>query len=337
MESEAVAMAPPLPAGGSALRAMAAAVARFGSTSLGKFFTVVHLLPRVRVLSVLCLLFSLTLLGACVPASLPPVVKLALIAPFEGPSRPLGYAVLDAVHLRLEQWNASGQTPRVELIALNDDGRAELAARLPAQIAVDPAVWLVLGPPQGHTAAAAIPQLAALGLPTLALAPLPDDTPAPVVPFAGRYSDLQTVLAPYAGRAGIVWSLPLARPGIWIGDPLSLAEMLAADPDAIPAAGAVAGEEAFAAWREAGAGPLVWAAAVPALPVAFAGAYEARHGAPPTPAAMLAYAALDAALPHLAQSTSRTDLGRRLAQLSPPPYQVFQRESESCCQPLAPP
>ncbi len=99
-------------------------------------------------------------LGACtLPGSTPPVVKIGLIAPFEGPSRPLGYSVLNGVRLRLQQWNDAGNSPRVELVALNDNGDPDLAAQLPAQLAIDPDVLLVLGPPQGHTALAALPAL----------------------------------------------------------------------------------------------------------------------------------------------------------------------------------
>ncbi|NUQ36609.1 MAG: amino acid ABC transporter substrate-binding protein [Caldilineales bacterium] len=290
----------------------------------------------------LWLLSVALILTACAPRATPPVFKIAIIAPFEGPSRPLGYSILHAVRLRVQAWNASMPAPKIEIIALNDDGDPELAARLPAQLALDPAVLLVLGPPQGHTARAALGPLAAWGLPTLALAPLPGEdehtgppAPAAVIPFAGDDSRLAAALADVAGAAAVAWQLPLATPSIWVGDPLTLAELLITRPELAAAAGSVAAEPALVAWAPLPEGGLIWAAAAPAaLPADFIAAYTAAAGEPPTPMAGLAFAAVDAALPLLAQNQERAALGLALAELPLPPFHRYLRSADACCQPL---
>ncbi|MBX7235846.1 MAG: ABC transporter substrate-binding protein [Caldilineales bacterium] len=275
-------------------------------------------------------------LGACANRGAPPVVKIGLIAPFEGPSRSLGYSVLHAVRLRIQQWNDAGNVPRVELVALNDDGDPALAAILPDQLALDPDVLLVLGPPQGHTALASLPKLADHGLPTLSLAPLPDALPPGIAPFAGTGSRIAQALAASAPDATSTWQLPVTTPGIWLGDPLTLADLVKTRPDLVPAAGSVAAEEAFGIWAGDGAEGLVWAMAVPAtLPTDFTSAYEQLAGAPPTPMAALAYAAADEALALLARHKSRPDLVQALVSVPLPPVQLFRRQGGACCVPLS--
>jgi len=53
----------------------------------------------------LILLLLVLLTSGCKDTASPKVIKIGLIAPFEGPSRPLGYDVLYAVKLRVKQWN----------------------------------------------------------------------------------------------------------------------------------------------------------------------------------------------------------------------------------------
>ncbi len=279
-----------------------------------------------------------TIIGLAVAGcGAPRVVKIGLIAPFEGPSRLFGYSALYAVRLRLQEWNEAGGAPRVELVALNDDGDPTLAAALPAQLTIDPDVLLLLGPLQSHTARAALPALVKSGLPTLSLAPLPAHPPSTIFPFAGTAAALQSTLASHAPQVAPAWNTPLAGPTIWLGDPLTLAELRRTTPDLVPAAGPVAAEPAFAAWAGAAANGLIWAAATPAeLPDDFATRYEQMAGAPPTPIAALAYAATDAALRLLAAHRTRSDLGAALANLHTPPLRVYQRTADFCCSPVEP-
>lgn len=271
-------------------------------------------------------------LAACLPASTPAVVKIGLIAPFEGPSRPLGYSILFAVKLRLQEWNASGQSPRVELVALNDDGDPALAAVLPAQLAVDPDVLVVLGPPQGPTAVTAWPALAAAQLPTLSLVPQPDAFTPPIFPFAGREREVSAALQARDITAPLAVSLPVTRPVVWMGDPYTLAQLLQNQPGKVAAAGSVALEDAFVAWAGDAAANLTWVMAAPApWPPPWADAYEQLAGTPPTPMAALAYAATDQALRKLSFVSDRSSMADALRQVSGPPLQVYRRSAQACC------
>jgi len=278
------------------------------------------------------------LLGACSPpGSTPPVVKIGLIAPFEGPSRPLGYSVLNGVRLRLQQWNDAGNSPRVELVALNDNSDPDLAAQLPAQLAVDSDILLVLGPPQGHTALAALPALTENELPTLSLAPLPDDSSLWVEAYAGVDADLQAALAHYALDGPVKRQQPLAEPSIWVGDPQRLAEIVSTRPNMVLAAGVVAAEPAFAARAGAASDGMIWAFATPEnLPPDFADSFQALAGSPPQPISALAYAATDNALKMIAEHQERTALASSLRYIPTPPIQVYQRHGDDCCMLLTP-
>ncbi len=127
------------------------------------------------------LLFAIcSLLASCsLPGDAAPIVKIGLIAPFEGVGRPFGYAVLPAVKAALAEANASGQLGRyrVALVAL-DDGLAPRAAAAQARaLAQDADVIAVLGPWESATAQAATPILAQAGIPALVAAPLTSSLP----------------------------------------------------------------------------------------------------------------------------------------------------------------
>ncbi len=102
------------------------------------------------------------------------VVKIGLIAPFEGLGRPLGYELLPVVQAALAEANQDGQLGRyrVALVALNDDLDPQAAAAQAHALAQDPDVLAVLGPWSSDTVAAAAPILAQAGIPMLAAAPL---------------------------------------------------------------------------------------------------------------------------------------------------------------------
>lgn len=275
---------------------------------------------------------AVAVLVGCADLRLPRVVKIGLIAPFEGPSRAYGYAILAAVKLRLQAWNEGGGQPQVELVALNDDGDPELAAALAAQLALDPDVLIVLGPAQSHTARRAAPALAAAGLPVLSLAPLPEAPWLWVEPLAGTTADLTATLAPWVPNAIPAWELPLAGPVIWLGDALSLAELRRTAPEQVPAAGPVAAEEAAIAWADEALAGLVWATVLPdELPTDFATTYEQRMGISPPPQALLAYAATDQALRLLARAETRSQVLAGFGDLPHWPYHVFVHQGRLCC------
>ncbi len=115
------------------------------------------------------LLCALALLAAaCAPRatsasaasirSVRPVVKIGLIAPFEGLYRQSGYAALAAVRAAIDDCAPAGLD--VLPLALDDSARPEAARRAAAKLLVDPAVAAVIGPLSLSTTAAVTPQLA---------------------------------------------------------------------------------------------------------------------------------------------------------------------------------
>jgi branched-chain amino acid transport system substrate-binding protein len=108
------------------------------------------------------------LLAAC--AGVDPVVKLALVGPFEGRHRLVGYDVLYSARLAVRQANAVANGDyRVALVALDDGGDAEMAESVARSLVIDPAVVAVIGHWQAESTAAAQPIYAEAGLPLLAM------------------------------------------------------------------------------------------------------------------------------------------------------------------------
>jgi hypothetical protein len=85
----------------------------------------------------------LILLSGCI-AQTQPVVKIALLAPFEGRYRDIGYQALYAARLALAESN----TPHVHLLAIDDGGSIATAKDRAQAIQNDPttAITLALGP-----------------------------------------------------------------------------------------------------------------------------------------------------------------------------------------------
>jgi ABC-type branched-subunit amino acid transport system substrate-binding protein len=109
------------------------------------------------------------------PGDAAPVIKIGVIAPFEGTGRPLGYAVLPAIKAAVAEANARGDLgrTRVLVVAFNDDLYGPTAASQAQALALDPDVLAVVGPWSEETAAAATPILAAAGLPALVATGVP--------------------------------------------------------------------------------------------------------------------------------------------------------------------
>ena len=118
------------------------------------------------------------LLSACtLPHSTRPVIKIGLLAPFEGLGRPLGYEVLYGVKLALRERNEAGGVAgyQVALVALNDNDDASHAARQARKLAVDGDVLGVIGPFSRATARAVADPLSEAGLAWLVPASAPDE------------------------------------------------------------------------------------------------------------------------------------------------------------------
>ena len=117
------------------------------------------------------LLVAAVLVSACLPVTRP-IIKIGLVAPFEGRYRDIGYEVIYAVRLAVREANAAGGAAgyEVELTALDDSGDPGAAAEQARTLATDPQVLGVIGDWLGPTTFSAAPLYAAEGLPYLATA-----------------------------------------------------------------------------------------------------------------------------------------------------------------------
>jgi len=132
-------------------------------------------------LSLACFLLSACclLLSACYPVTRP-VVKIALVAPFEGRYRDVGFEVVYAVRLAVREANVSGGVAgyAVELLSLDDSGDPEMAAAQARKAAADPLVVGVIGHWLDATTLAAASEYEAEGIPLLATTAAPDHPPS---------------------------------------------------------------------------------------------------------------------------------------------------------------
>ncbi|MEM7127877.1 MAG: hypothetical protein AAF702_16205 [Chloroflexota bacterium] len=92
----------------------------------------------------LSFLVSSCLPSRLLPSSTPPIVRVGLIAPFEGTYRRTGYELLASMRA------AIAESPRGDIAvipqALNDSGQSEQAVRVNQKLRVDPAVVAIIAP-----------------------------------------------------------------------------------------------------------------------------------------------------------------------------------------------
>jgi Periplasmic binding protein len=135
------------------------------------------------------------------PGAAPVIVKVGVIAPFEGLGRQLGYAILPVIKAELAEANMERPLGhfRVALVSLNDDHDPGEAAAQARALVRDPDVKVVIGGWSDETARSAVPILADAGVPTLlampsdglgpttiSLCPAPDQLAAEILRRAGR-------------------------------------------------------------------------------------------------------------------------------------------------------
>jgi ABC-type branched-subunit amino acid transport system substrate-binding protein len=155
---------------------------------------------------VLAVLFLLFFAGC---KSIDPVVKVGLVAPFEGRHRSVGYDVIYSARLAVRELNASGgiNGTRVALVALDDSGSAEFAEATADSLIVDPNVVAVVGHWLPETTAVAQPHYAASKLTFLAggedpyLPSDPGKLPADFITAYTAVTPFDETPGPYAGAA----------------------------------------------------------------------------------------------------------------------------------------
>lgn len=113
------------------------------------------------------LVLLLLLTGCTLPGSVPPAVKIGLVAPFEGLYRAEGYDALYGVKMAVLEANASRELGeyRLELVALDDKNLPAEAIVAASKVSLDPDVVGVIGHLSEETTLAAVPIYARHRLP----------------------------------------------------------------------------------------------------------------------------------------------------------------------------
>ncbi|HLV43374.1 MAG TPA: ABC transporter substrate-binding protein [Aggregatilineales bacterium] len=262
-----------------------------------------RLLPIVLAVSLLA--------AACLPAT-PEVVKIGLVAPFEGRYREIGSDVIPAVRLAIHEWAAlnsgrGGRALAFELVSYDDEGDPLQAVEQARKLASDPDVEIVIGHWLDSTSQAALPVYTAADLRLITWITLPVDFPNAVLNLAPSQTSLQ--------GAAERW-LRQAEPGMLLlsgtGDVQEAVTMLERAPRDQPVIGApvfglaqfgaLAGEQADGVYYVTGN-------ALPADNVDLAGLDVERFvqgfeenslGSPPGPLAASAYVAAWVAMTEVA-------------------------------------
>ncbi|MBI5563352.1 MAG: amino acid ABC transporter substrate-binding protein [Chloroflexi bacterium] len=98
------------------------------------------------------------------------MIKIGLVAPFEGRYRVIGYEAIYAARLAIREINARGGVNgyRIELVALDDRGEDDRALTAARQLIIDPQVVVVIGHYRPMTTDAVLSDYCAAGLPLMA-------------------------------------------------------------------------------------------------------------------------------------------------------------------------
>jgi ABC-type branched-subunit amino acid transport system substrate-binding protein len=150
-------------------------------------------------------LVALFCLTAC--ASVAPVIKIGLVAPFEGRQREIGYDAIYSARLAVREINEAGGIGgyRVTLVALDDGGDVMLAGKTAESLTLDPAVVVVMGHWLTATTAVAAPIYAQANVPFVALSQppftpfVPDNLPASFRTAYEAVTPFDEVAGDYAG------------------------------------------------------------------------------------------------------------------------------------------
>ncbi len=152
-------------------------------------------------------LILMSLLAGC--QRVDPVVKVGLVAPFEGRHRAVGYDALYSARLAVRDLNAAGGIggTRVSLVALDDSGNPEFASATADSLIFDPDIVAVVGHWLPETTAVAESQYAEAGLLFLAGGELPfqpsdpEQLSAEFVTAYTAVTPFDEMPGPYAGPA----------------------------------------------------------------------------------------------------------------------------------------
>ena len=134
-------------------------------------------------------------LAACQIAP-PHTYKIALVAPFEGRQRQIGYDAFPALRMAIrEQIQAQRNAPfQITFIAYNDNADPVFAAQVARNVALDPDTLVVIGHLLPETTRAAQPIYIQAGMPMLMLDDAPTDCAKGVFQYVPTAAQLTEVL-----------------------------------------------------------------------------------------------------------------------------------------------
>jgi len=146
-------------------------------------------------------ILTLTLIvSACAPT--PRIVKIGLVAPFEGRYRQIGYDVIPAARLAAREF-AALETRRdmiIEIVAYDDQGDPSRAIEQARRLVVDPEVKIVIGHWRDETTQAAVKVYASAGLPLITYSSQDIESPYRVMNLAPSHAALQAAVRRWLGR-----------------------------------------------------------------------------------------------------------------------------------------
>lgn len=122
---------------------------------------------RLRLLTSMTLvMLALSACDGSFPQRSDPVVKIGLVAPFQGRHREMGYDVIYSARLAIREANQATEGGRTKalLVAVDDFGDPEIARESAEAMIIDPEVMAVIGHWLPETTAAARPVYEAAGL-----------------------------------------------------------------------------------------------------------------------------------------------------------------------------
>ena len=123
----------------------------------------------------------------------PQVVKIGLMAPFEGESREIGYDGIYAARLAVRKFNAEHDEIKLALVALDDGGRLEIAQANGEALAADPAVVAVVGMGSETISLISAENFAQSSIPYLHMGVTPFDATDPALYPAAFRTDYEAV------------------------------------------------------------------------------------------------------------------------------------------------
>ncbi len=150
---------------------------------------------RLLILS-FSLSLCLSLAGCNFLGSTQPVIKIGLVAPFEGRYRSIGYEAIYAARLAIREINANGGLNgyRIELVALDDRGDPDQASYAARKLTIDPQVIAVIGHYRPDSTDAAIGEYCDQQMPMIAIesaAPLPEKCQQPIDAFVLGHTSIE--------------------------------------------------------------------------------------------------------------------------------------------------